>query len=219
VTTLAHPADLPTARSGFYQALDRPLGASLRIGIALLVIPLLTSLLLPLWTIRMQAPQYPSGLRLDIYAYTIQGGNDGRDLREINTLNHYIGMKKLDPSDFADLDWIPFAIGGLALLALRVAAIGDGRALVDLAVLTIYFSLFSAGRFVFKMWWYGHHLDPTAPIDMEPFMPAILGTQQIGNFSTQGYPLSGSLLLGVFVTGVAVLALWHLRSGMLSRSP
>jgi copper chaperone NosL len=206
-----------TVGSDLYQVLDRPLAGATRVSIAVLVIPLLLSLLLPLWTIRMQAPQYPGGLRLDIYAYTIQGGNGGRDLPEINTLNHYIGMKKLDPSDFADLDWLPFAIGGLALLALRVAAIGNGRALVDLAVLTIYFSAFSAGRFVFKMWWYGHHLDPQAPIDMEPFMPAILGTQQIGNFSTQGYPLAGSLLLGLFVTGVAVLAVWHLRSGMASR--
>jgi hypothetical protein len=39
-------------------------------------------------------------------------------------------MKKLDRADFTDLDWIPFAIGALALLALRVAAIGDVRALL-----------------------------------------------------------------------------------------
>jgi hypothetical protein len=98
----------------------------------------------------------------------------------------------------------------LALLALRVAAIGDVRSLIDLAVLTSYFAAFSAGRFVFKLYTYGHDLDPRAPIDMEPFMPAILGTKQVGNFATQGYPMAGTFLLSLFIAGVAGLALWHL---------
>lgn len=199
-------------RSRLYRILDEPLGAATRLSIVLLLAPLLLSLLLPLWTIRMLAPQYPDGLRLDIYAYTIQGGNEGRDLPEINTLNHYIGMRKLDRADFTDLDWMPFAIGALALLGLRVAAIGNVRALIDLAVLSMYFATFSAGRFVFKLWTYGHDLDPQAPIDMQPFMPAILGTKQIGNFATQGYPLLGSFLLSIFIGGIAGLALWQLVS-------
>lgn len=37
-------------------------------------------------------------------------------------------------------------LGALVLLTLRVAAIGDVRSLVDLAALTFYFSVFSAGR-------------------------------------------------------------------------
>ena len=43
----------------------------------------------------MFAPQYPDGLRLDIYSYKLEGGNNGQDLKEINLLNHYIGMRDL----------------------------------------------------------------------------------------------------------------------------
>lgn len=196
----------------FHTLLAKPLTPWSRILIVALVIPLGVALTQPLWRIRMVAPQYPTGLTLDVYSYTIEGGNEGRDLPEINTLNHYIGMKHLDRADFTDLDWIPFAIGALILLALRLAAVGDVRALVDLAVLTGYFTLFSAGRFVFKLWSYGHDLDPHAPIHMDPFMPAIIGTRQVGNFATVSYPLVGSYLLAIFATAIVLLSVWHLRS-------
>ena len=48
----------------------------------------------------MFAPQYPEGLRLHIYAWKLDGGNHGQDIREINVLNHYIGMRDLQSSDF-----------------------------------------------------------------------------------------------------------------------
>jgi hypothetical protein len=146
------------------------------ISLALAVIPLAFAATQKLWTLHFMAPQYPNGLDLYVYPYTIQGGNGGIDLPEINTLNHYVGMKKLDPSDFADLDFIPFAMGALALLALRVAVIGDVRALLDLAVLTGYFGVFALGRFVYMLYNYGHNLDPRAPITMDAFMPPIVGT-------------------------------------------
>jgi hypothetical protein len=194
----------------FYELLGRPIAFWSRWVLGLAVVPLALSLTQPLWNIRMLAPQYPKGLELDIYAHTIEGGNGGQDLVEINTLNHYIGMKKLEKVDFTDLEWIPFAIGGLALLALRAAAIGDVRALVDLAVLTVYFGLFSAARFAFMLYTYGHNLDPRAPIRMEPFTPAILGTKQIANFETASYPRGASYLIALFGAVVAGLTFWHL---------
>jgi hypothetical protein len=136
----------------FYEYMSSPLDYRGRLLLFLLIIPLLFSLAQPLWRIRMVAPQYPEGLDLDIYAYKLEGGNEGRDLNEINVLNHYIGMRRLDEAEFADLDWLPFAFGVLALLTLRVAAIGDVRALVDLTVLTLYMSLFSLARFVYKLY-------------------------------------------------------------------
>lgn len=195
----------------FYRRLGLPIALWSRWVLGLAVIPLLASFAFPLWNIRMHAPQYPNGLQLDIYAYTIEGGNDGNDLAEINTLNHYIGMRKLERADFTDLDWIPFAIGALALLSLRVAAIGDVRSLIDLAVMTVYFLGFSAARFAFQLYTYGHDLDPSAPIDMPPFMPPVLGTRQIANFTTASYPRAASFLLGLFALIVCGLALWHAR--------
>jgi hypothetical protein len=199
----------PALRS-FYHRLAAPLPLWSRWVLGVAVIPLALSFTMPLWNIRMTAPQYPDGLSVDIYAHTIEGGNQGRDLNEINTLNHYIGMHKIDRGELSDLDWIPFAIGALVLLTLRVAVIGDGRAILDLAVLTGYFTLFSAARFAFRLYSYGHNLDPTAPIRMDPFTPAILGTKQIANFTASSYPRGASFLIGGFAAVVVGIAALHL---------
>jgi hypothetical protein len=119
-------------------------------------------------------------------------------------------MKSIDGIALADLDWIPFALGALALLGLRVAAIGSVRHLIDLAVLTSYVSLFAFGRFVYRLYQFGHDLSPDAPVKVKPFMPAVLGTKQIANFSTSSLPALGSLFLGLFAIGVVVLCAWHL---------
>jgi len=201
------------ALAGFYAFLSQPLYLWTRPVLAVLVVPLVVAMTLPLWHIRMDAPQYPEGLSIDIYAYTITGGHDGKDIHEINILNHYVGMKKIERSAFADLDWLPFGFGVLALLALRVAAIGDVRALLDLSVMVGYFSVFAGSRFVYKLYVYGHELSPTAPVKVPPFMPAVFGSKQIGNFTTHAAPGVGTYLMLAFTAGVLALALVHLIEG------
>jgi hypothetical protein len=193
----------------FYASLSRPLLPWTRAALVVVMIPLVFAATERLWTLHFVAPQYPNGLDLHVYTYTIAGGNDGIDLPEINTLNHYVGMKKLDPADFADLDFIPFALSVLLLLTLRVAAIGDVRSLIDLAVLTGYFGAFSFGRFAYMLYNYGHNLDPHAPIHMSAFMPPILGTKQMGNFTVSSWPAEGTWLLALFGLTVIGLALWN----------
>jgi copper chaperone NosL len=199
----------------FYLFLARPMKNVARVVLALLVVPLVLAFSAPLWRISMTAPQYLEGLYMDVYAYKLEGGNDGQHITEINTLNHYIGMRKLDAAAAADLDWIPFALGALVLLALRAAAIGTIRDLLDLVVITGYVSVFAFGRFVYRLWVFGHDLDPHAPVKVKPFMPVILGHKTVANFETYSYPQAGSYLLGTFVTGVIILAAWHLISGRL----
>lgn len=201
------------ALEGFYDFMERPLFLWTRPVLVALVIPLVIAVTLPLWRIRLEAPQYPEGLSVDIYAYTLHSGHGDKDLGEINILNHYVGMKKIERSAFADLDWLPFAFGAVAVLALRVAAIGNVRMLVDLAVMTGYFTLFSAGRFVYKMYVYGHELSPEAPVKVPPFMPAVLGSKQVGNFTTHAAPAAGTYVLGIFVLGVVGVTLFHLIRG------
>lgn len=202
----------------FYDFLDRPLFGVSRVLLAVLVVPLLLTFTAPLWKIHLLAPQYPSGLYMDIWAYKLEGGDDGQHIQEINTLNHYIGMRPIDRAALSDLDWLPFAVGALALMALRVAAIGNVRSLVDLAVITHYVALFGLGRFAYKLYVFGHELDPTAPVTVAPFMPALLGTKQIANFTTTSFPQLGSLYLGLFVTGVMGLTVWHLVAGRVRAS-
>jgi copper chaperone NosL len=58
---------------------------------------LIVSLFVPLWSIYLDAPQYPEGLKLEIWPNKIAG-----DVDIINGLNHYIGMKTLKTSDFIE---------------------------------------------------------------------------------------------------------------------
>jgi hypothetical protein len=195
-----------SALERFYRNLARPLHFPSRLLLGLLVLPLAAAFMAPLWNIHMVAPQYPQGLDLDIYAYTVEG-----DIDEVNTLNHYIGMARIDRAALTDLDWIPFALGTLIVLTLRVASIGDKRSLVDLSVLFLYFSLFSLGRFYLKLYVFGHNLDPAAPFDVEPFTPAVFGTKQIANFTTSAFPRWGSVWVGVYGLGILAALGWNLR--------
>lgn len=197
----------------FYAFLQQPLRPWSRVVLALLVVPLALSFTRPLWRISMEAPQYPAGLYMDIYAYTVEGGNDGQHLQEINTLNHYIGMRTLDREAMSDLDWLPFALGALIIFALRVAAIGNVSALVDLVVMTTYVSVFAFGRFVYTLYIFGHHLKPDAPVKVPGFMPAVLGSKQIANFTTHSFPSAGSYLLAVFAIGTVLVLIAHLVAG------
>lgn len=197
----------------FYAFLDRPLFLRSRVILLLLIVPLALTMTQPLWRISMTAPQYPDGLYLDVYAHKIDGGNHGQHIKEINTLNHYIGMHKIDRAELSDLDWIPFGLGLLVILTLRCAAIGNVRALVDLVVVAGYIGAFAFGKFVYKLYVFGHNLDPTAPIKLEPFTPAIFGTKRIANFTTSSYPQLGSVMIGIFFAGIVGVVLWHLIAG------
>lgn len=197
----------------FYAYLDRPLLGWSRLVLVVLVLPLVLSLTEPLWKISMTAPQYPKGLSMEIYTHKIEGGNNGQHIKEINTLNHYIGMHKIDRAELSDLDWIPFALGLLIVLTLRCAAIGNVRALVDLSVIALYVGVFAFGKFVYKLYVFGHNLDPDAPIKLAPFTPAIFGTKQIANFTTSSYPQVGTVYIGIYFTGVLGVLAWHLVSG------
>ena len=190
----------------FYHHLDRPLRLPSRVVLALLVIPLGLCFTAPLWNIHMLAPQYPQGLDLDIYAYTVAG-----DVQEVNTLNHYIGMAKIDRASLSELGWLPFALGGLILLTLRAALLGENRSLVDLVVVTGYFGVFSMARFAYRLYVFGHNLDPRAAFQVEPFTPALVGSKQIANFTTISYPQAGSYWLVSFALGLLVVLAWNWR--------
>lgn len=197
-----------TAR--FYGFLRRPPSPAARILLVIAAASLVVSVFLPLWRIELFAPQYQEGLSLHIYAYKLIAGNNGQDLHEINTLNHYIGMKPLIEADFIEMRWVPFALGVFLILALRSAAIGNVRGIVDLLVMFMYFTAFSFGSFYYRLYTYGHRLDPKAPMTIEPFTPVLIGRQQIANFEQSSFPDIGTLFLSLFPI-LVVVALWLSR--------
>ena len=172
--------------------LDLELDVRTRVMVVLAALCLTSVYFAPLWNLTMFAPQYPEGLRLDIWSYALVGGNGGQDLREINVLNHYIGMRDLVAEDFTEFHWLPFVVGGLGLLALRAAVHGRMRDLVDVTVLMAYFSAFSLWSFGHRLWEYGHNLAPEAPVKVAGFMPPLFGYQQIANFEVYAYPQAAS---------------------------
>ncbi|BCS32347.1 hypothetical protein TBR22_A15570 [Luteitalea sp. TBR-22] len=188
--------------------LDRPLSMPGRLLLLVGVVLLVVGATLPLWRISLVAPQYEEGLTLDMYTYRIAAGNNGQDLAEINTLNHYIGMKPIAEADFLEMKVLPFAIGVFALFGLRAVVVGRVMSLVDLGVSFLYFGAFSLGSFAYRLYSYGHQLSPHAPMKITPFMPVVIGSQQIANFVQTSLPLAGTFCMGAFLVLVCA-ALWH----------
>jgi len=195
------------------QILDLPLDLRPRGLLVLAFLLLIPSYLFPLWTLTMFAPQYPEGLRMGIYSYKLEGGNKGQDVKEINVLNHYIGMKDLEVKDFTEFKWIPFVVGALGLLILRAAVLGKLAHAVDCFVLYLYFGAFSLWSFGYKLWWYGHNLAPTAAVKIDPFMPPLFGFKQLANFGVYSYPGLGSYALGLAVLALALAVFFAWRDG------
>jgi hypothetical protein len=159
----------------------------------------------------MFAPQYPNGLRLYIYGFKLESGNEGQDAKEINLLNHYIGMRELTTENFTEFKWIPFVVGAMALLCLRAAVIGKNSYLLDVAVLYTYFALFSLWSFAHKLYAYGHELAPTAPVKVAPFMPPMFGYQKIANFEIYSYPGAASYTMTAAMVALLVALAFNFR--------
>jgi hypothetical protein len=189
---------------------DRELTLTSRILMLAGVLLLIPVYWMPMYQMTLVSNQFPDGLELHIYAAKLEGGSTPNrdDLREINTLNHYIGMRPLLESDFSEFKWLPLAVGAFALLALRALVIGKMSKLVDTVVLFVYFGLFSLWSFHRRLYEYGHNLDPMASVKVKPFTPPLFGTQQIANFSVTNLPEIGSYLMIAFAVCL-IAAVWH----------
>ncbi|CUS83472.1 hypothetical protein JGI10_00897 [Candidatus Kryptonium thompsonii] len=184
---------------------DTPLNLKSRIALLISVLFLLAVFFFPLWRMQFFATFYPDGLKLYIYSYKLEGGKTaGRDdLREINTLNHYIGMKPLSQSDFPEFTYLPFVFGALGLLVLRAIILGKVSTLIDLIVMYSYIGIFSILDFYNKLYTYGHNVAPDAPIKVQPFTPPLFGKKMIAQFTVYSYPSLGSL--GLFLSLIVLV--------------
>jgi hypothetical protein len=161
----------------------------------------------PLWHISLKAPQYPEGLGLLISVNKITGASP-QDLNSINNLNHYIGMKKIQPDDIPELRYMPWLLLGLMVTG-AVAAAAGRRWMLRFWVVTFALGA-AAGLADFYKWGYdyGHNLDPQAIIKVPgmTYQPPVIGTRQLLNFSATSWPALGGwaaiLALGI---GIAVL--------------
>lgn len=153
----------------------------------------------PLWRIGLVAPQYPESLSLNIWINQVTG-----DLRTINTLNHYIGMGKVEPDKIPELRLFPFFFGFFAITGI-IAALLNRRLLIQIWCLGLLIFAIS-GLYDFYAWEYryGHELSDDAPMKLEEsYQPPLIGTKQILNITATswpevgGYAFSASALLAM----------------------
>lgn len=175
---------------------------------------LIASIAFPYWGLVLEAPQYPGGLEMRVFVNHMTGDEDPAldEVREIDGLNHYIGMKSLyDAAAFERSIAIPGVI--LMVILLAIVAFLRRRWVWILALPVIAFPFIFLGDLFYWMNNYGQNLDPYAPLSsaIHPFTPPILGEGVIGQFKTVAYVDTGWFM--AVGAGVLVLVALLIRLG------
>ena len=180
---------------------------------------LLGLFLFPLWSITLEAPQYPSGIGMYINLDGLEG-HEKHDIQNIDGLNHYIGMRKLPKQDeMWEFSVFPKVIGGMAILGILIGLLGLFKKVSYkwfLGWLVLMTVLGVMGIFDFNAWMtdYGTNLDPKAIMKMTDedgnplsYKPPLFGSRDILNFTAHSYPAIGAVLMGIgmFLTFIAYI--------------
>lgn len=154
---------------------------------------------LPLWEIKLWAPQYPEGLGILIWHNTLTG-----DVDVINGLNHYIGMKHLKAEMFPEFAFLRYVIAGFIAFTLFIAWKGNIRWLTIYCVVILIGACIAMADFYRWGYDYGHNLSSDAPIKVPgmAYQPPLLGYKVLLNFTALSLPAAG----GWIIVGLGVLA-------------
>jgi hypothetical protein len=141
---------------------------------------LLVSVFLPYWHMELSAPQYPDGLFLTAYVNHLTG-----DVKEIDGLNHYIGMRPLNDAAHYEKAMAVWAVIAMFLLV-EGAMFIHSRWAVLLALPAVLFPIGFLADLQYWMHAFGQNLNPAAPLSssVKPFTPTVLGEGGIGQFRT-----------------------------------
>lgn len=174
----------------------------LMLGAMLIVV----SIFLPYWQMTLKAPQYPKGLHVEVYVNKMTG-----DVREVDGLNHYIGMPKLEEAAQLERSFSVIALVVLALLLTAGVFIHNQWAGVLALPAILYPAIFLADM-AYWLYTFGHNLDPKAPLSssIKPFTPPVLGEGIIGQFRTVA-SMGPGLILAIVASFVILIGLWFHR--------
>ncbi len=167
-----------------------------RITFIIGAIALLGTFLSPIWRITLEAPQYPDGVTMYIWINKL-GGSDKGTLQNINILNHYVGMKMIEPESIPELKYFPKIIIGLSILGLILGFTNNRKIWLAWGILIIV--LGALGIYDFYLWEYdyGHSLSPDAPIKIpgQAYQPPLIGSKMLLNFNAISYPYYGAIFI------------------------
>lgn len=167
---------------------------------------LLVSIFLPYWTLTLHAPQYPAGLSVEAFLNRLDG-----DVREIDGLNHYIGMRPL--GEAASFEKSISILGTVVVALLILAAVFvHNRWAALLALPALLFPVIFLADLQFWLANFGQNLDPAAPLSssVKPFVPPVLLTGHIAQFSTTAMPGPG-LWLAILASILILVGLYFHR--------
>lgn len=169
---------------------------------------LLLLFVFPLWQITLYAPQYPNGITMYIWINQISGNEEGV-LQNVNILNHYIGMKYIEPDSIPELQYFPYIVVGMSLLGAILFFVNKRQGFLAWSLLLILLGILGIYDFYLWEYDYGHNLDPNAPIKIPGmvYQPPLFGQKMLLNFDAYSYPHWGGLFLGLAMV-LGLLASW-----------
>lgn len=165
------------------------------------------SMFLPYWSMTLKAPQYPKGLTVSVYVNHLQG-----DMREIDELNHYLGMPELDKGGQLERSISAVAIVILGLLLVAGVFIHNQWAAI-LALPIIGYPIIFLADLWYILYQYGHSIDPKSALGgaIKPFTPPLFGEGKVGQFGTVANFEIGFYLVIAAVL-VVLIGLWFHRA-------
>jgi len=182
-----------------------------KVFLLLAAVLLVGSLFVAIWRIELEAPQYPEGLALLIYANKLGG-----DVDIINGLNHYIGMQTLHSENFIEFKLLTYFISAFALFSLIVVIVGKRALANTLLISFILFGILSMIDFYRWNYNYGHNLSEDAAIKVPgmSYQPPLIGYKQLLNFGAYSVPDIGGWFF--IVAGILMLIVVIIENNLLA---
>jgi hypothetical protein len=171
---------------------------------------IIVSMRYPMWYMYLDSNNFPNGIGMSVWAThpgdpediaQLDGG-----LKEVNVLNHFIGMKEISRETMPIFSVLPVVLV-IAAVACVVAAFVRKK-WASFAVVALFAAISVGGIFalVYNLYSFGHHLDPTAAIKIDPFMPGIYGEHKLAQFTTYSDFYWGTYLL--VIAFLLIVAAW-----------
>ncbi len=174
-----------------------------RIIIFVCAAAMIPSLFISVWQIQLEAPQYPEGLKMEIWSHKISG-----DIDKINGLNHYIGMAQIKEENFPEFKVMPGLIIAMIALAMLTAVAGRRFLLWITSSYVVFCGIWGIIDFWRWEYHYGHNLDEHAAIKIPgmAYQPPLFGWKQLLNFTAGSFPdIGGWLIIAPAIIIVALL--------------
>ncbi len=159
----------------------------------------------PVWRFSLFAPNYPieafpQGLPVFIHMDGLSG-----EVHEMDTINHYIGMKPMDEGAKFERSLVPYLLVGMS--AFMFLFLMHEKKILDWVMVAPIVTPF-AFLIIYVYWLYlfGHDLVDGA-ITIKPFMPVVIGEGRVAQFTTVSYPENGFWLL-LIISALSALALF-----------